>query len=363
MKQAVFIINSLQNGGAERVVTTQADYLQRNGIQVTIICLRKWVQYDIRPDIKLVFLSSEKKFSPLSYLSGLFRLRKRLNRELDKIINKGEIILLTSNLLYPDLITRLSRYSRKAIYVLHAHQDILPFAGNPLYKGFVKWLYTKRHVVCVGDSVAEELCGIYHIDRRMVEAVVNPVDGQNIDRMKEESLEFEGPFVLFCGRLTALKHPERVLRAFYTGRFYEQYRLVILGIGEMEARLRNMAEEYGIADRVCFMGWEKNVYKWMAKASLLILASDTEGLSMTLIEALYCECPVVAVRSQGPSQIMQGELKEYLCASFPEAIAVKMREALSDYPRGLREYTAPYSVEKSLERYLEIYQEWNESLR
>ena len=60
---------------------------------------------------------------------------------------------------------------------------------------------------------------------------------------------------------------------------------------------------------------------------------------------------------------MQGELKEYLCASFPEAIAVKMREALSDDPRGLREYTAPYSVEKSLERYLEIYQEWNESLR
>ena len=55
MKQAVFIINSLQNGGAERVVTTQADYLQRNGIQVTIICLRKWVQYDIRPDIKLDF--------------------------------------------------------------------------------------------------------------------------------------------------------------------------------------------------------------------------------------------------------------------------------------------------------------------
>ena len=363
MKQAIFIINSLQNGGAERVVTTQADYLQRNGIQVTIICLRKWVQYDIRPDVNLVFLSKRKNFSPLSYLSGIFYLRKRLNRELDKRAKEGEIVLLTSNLLYPDLITRLSRYSRKAVYVLHAHQDILSFSRNPLYKKFVRWLYAKRRVICVGESVAEELCNIYHADRCMVEAVVNPIDGQKIDRMKEEPLEFEGPFFLFCGRLTALKHPERLLQAFYIGRFYEQYRLVILGVGELEEKLRNMTEQYGIADRVRFVGWEKNVYKWMANASLLVLTSDTEGLSMTVIEALYCGCPVVSVKNGGSNLILTGELKEFLCDSSPEDIADKMRKALSDYPGGLRKYTDRYSVEKSLERYLEIYHEWKESLR
>ena len=41
MKKAVFIINSLQLGGAERVVVTQAEFLQKSGIDVTIICFRK----------------------------------------------------------------------------------------------------------------------------------------------------------------------------------------------------------------------------------------------------------------------------------------------------------------------------------
>ena len=363
MKKAVFIINSLQLGGAERVVVTQAEFLQKSGIDVTIICFRKRHQYDICPGVKIISLTEKNTLGPVSCLTGLVWLKRRLNNELDKIAKSGEIILLTSNLLYPNIITRLSKYSKQSLYVLHAHQDILPFATNPLYKLFIHLLYKRRRIICVGDSVAKEMRNVYHVDKKMIEAVVNPINMDIIDELKKVPLNYDKPYILFCGRLTSVKCPERMIEAYYHGRFYDTYNLVILGIGELEDKLRHIVQSYGISDKVDFRGMEKNVYKWMYNAKLLVLTSNTEGLSMTLIEALYCECPVVAVNSRGPVQILRGELKRFLCEPSAESVALKMKEALTDYPCNLTAYTDEYSVERNLEKYLKIYRKWNESIR
>lgn len=60
-KNAVYIINSLQNGGAERVILTQAEYLLSKDIEVTIICLRNWIQYECDPKYKGDHTLSTKK--------------------------------------------------------------------------------------------------------------------------------------------------------------------------------------------------------------------------------------------------------------------------------------------------------------
>ncbi len=363
MKKAVFIINSLQNGGAERVVVTQADYLQKKGVDVTVICLRRWIQYDIDPAVHVICLSDKRQFSAFDHLTGVLWLTKRLNRVLDRITGDGDVILLTSNLLYPDLVTRLSKYSKRALYVLHAHQDILSFSKRLPYKIFVRLLYRNRQIVCVGKSIADEMTNVYGMDKKMIRVVQNPVDGRTIDRMRYEKNDFPYPYILFCGRLTAVKCPERVIRAFYKGGFYKNYSLVILGIGELEDKLKQMAEKYNVAEKVCFRGWEKNVYKWMDKADLLILTSDSEGLSMVLLEALYCECPVVAVRSRGPEQIMTGELERYLCGPSDDSVIGTMKAALSHYPDHLVRYTENFSVDKNVKTYLEIYREWDETVK
>lgn len=363
MKKAVFIINSLQNGGAERVVATQAEYLRKQGVDVTLICLRRWIQYEVHPDIHIVCLSGQREFSAGSYLAGLVCLRRRLKRTLDRVTAGGELILLTSNLLYPDVLTRLTRYAKRAVYVLHAHQDIVPGAGNPLYKLFIRWLYGGRRVIAVGNGIAGELCGVYHLKRQMIREVSNPIDFGEIDRLKEEELKFAGPFILFCGRLSPMKCPQRAVKAFYQGGFFRRYSLVMLGIGELEDSLRQMVKDLGIESRVYFAGWERNPYKWMARADLLVLTSDSEGLSMVLLEALYCGCPAVSVKSPGPAQILTGELSRYLCGPSASSIVSVMKDALASYPDRLQTYTKEYSVSRNVENYLKIYREWNEMQR
>ena len=362
MKKAIFIINSLQSGGAERVVVTQANYLQKNGVDVTIICFRKGKKYNVHPGIRLVILSDADRFSGASYLLKIPGLVRKLDHEISRVMGGGDVVLLTSNLLFPDIVVRLSKYSKKAVYVLHAHQDIVAGSRSFLYKWFIRWLYGKRQVVGVSSFVASEMTQMYHLDPAHVRTILNPIDLEEIDKVKDQELEFQTPFILFCGRLTDVKHPERLLEAFREGKFYEKYALVFLGEGELGHKLKSLAKSYGISERVHFAGWETNVYKWMSNASLLVLTSDTEGLAMAVVEALYCGCPVVSVKSKGPEQIMTGELKEYLSAPAVTSLVEKMNAALNFYPEIRPEHMEKYSVNRNVEKYLDVYREWNDHI-
>ncbi len=359
MKKAIYIINSLQNGGAEQVVANQANYLAKRGVDVTVIFLRKWMQYELSPEVHRIWLTEQKTFSTLDYVTKLIPLVHRINRALDLATRDGEVVLLTSHLLYPDVITRLSRYSRRAMYVLHSHQSILPYAGTLPYRIFIRWLYGNRQIACVGTEIKREMREVYHLPQKTIQPMWNPLNFQEIDRKKEETLDFPGPYILYCARLTAVKRPDRLITAFYEGEFYKKYRLVILGIGELEEKLKEMAKDYGIESRVYFGGWQTNVYKWMKHAALLVLSSDVEGLPMTLVEALYCGCPVVAVKNYGSKQVLRGELKEYLCEPTAEDVAARMRMALVSYPGNLKKYTSECAVEKVVEKYMETYRRWN----
>lgn len=360
MKKAVFIINSLQNGGAERVVATQANYLAKKGIDVTVIFLRNWMLYDLRPEVHTVYLSRQKEFSPISYLTKIIPLVKKLNHVLDGIFREGEVILMTSNLLFPDIITRLSRYSEKTIYVHHSHQQIVPYSRNRIYKWFIRWLYGKQKIVCVGKQVEEELREFYHLRQDTIKFIWNPIDFDLIKKKMEEPLEFPRPYILFCSRMIPEKHPDWMIRAFSDGGFYRKYQLVLLGVGKMAKNLKGLAKDLGVESSVCFAGWETNVYKWMKNASLFVHCADKESLGLVVLESLYCGCPVVAVRSPGPVQIMRGELQRYLCEPSVKALEEKMREAINGYPENLRQYMPDCSVEASTENYVETYRAWKE---
>ena len=359
MRKAVFVINSLQNGGAERVVATQASCLSRAGVDVTVICFRKWVQYQLEPSVHTIFLTEEKKSSLLFYIRNLIPLVRRLNRELDRLTGEGETVLMTSNLLFPDAVVRLSRYRGRVISVLHAHQDILPGFRSLPYRLLIRWLYGGRQLICVGDGIEEEIRHVYGLRQKTVRTIWNPIDLNTLREKMEEPLDFSGPFLLFCGRLTRVKRPERAIAAFFTGGLYRKYSLVFLGEGELAGELKALAEKYGIASRVHLMGWEPNVYKWMNRASLLVLSSESEGFSMVLAEALSCGCPVVSVRSRGPEQIMTGRLERYLCGPSPKELAAAMKEALESYPGGLEQYAKRCAAEAVMERYLTAYRKWN----
>lgn len=355
MKQAVFIINSLQSGGAERVVDIQGEYLRKQGYEVTFIFLRNRIQYPLNPEIHTLFLTEKENFGLADYLRGLLFLPRKLNAALDQLSARKEPDLLTAHLLFPHLITRLSRYGKKCLYVVHGMQDILPFSRSLPYKLFVRWLYQDRGVIGVSQGVTEELDQVYGLKQENLYAIENPLNMEELRSKCAEPLEIWEPFILYCGRLNPVKRPDRAVEAFYLGGFWKKYRLVMLGEGECLEDLRRQIKKLGITDRVELRGWESNVYKWMARASLMVISSQSESLSMVLIEALCCGCPVAAVKNPGVSQVMKGPLAEFLSAPHERDLARKMQLALEKFPPLTEHLEERFSPERNMEQYLAVY--------
>lgn len=361
-KNAVYIINSLQNGGAERVILTQAEYLLSKDIEVTIICLRNWIQYECDPNIKVITLCQQKRFTAIHYLSKLPYLVSQLNHVLHYLAKEYDVILLSSHLLYPNIITRLSSYHQACLYVIHASQLIVPYHDTWLYHRFLQWLYGNAKVITVGEGLKQEMMETYGLHQEKLRAIVNPLDFEKIDQQLKQKQYYPRPYLLFCGRLTAQKRVDRLIKAYHHGKFYEAYDLVIVGVGELQATLAQQVQTLGLKEHVYFAGWQDNVYAWMKNASLFVLSSDYEGLGMVLLEALYCECRIVSTDCpHGPSEIMVGELKPYLCELHSEALANKMKLALTTpYPNDLRSYTTKFHVKTNVETYIKTYQDWCE---
>jgi glycosyltransferase involved in cell wall biosynthesis len=66
-----------------------------------------------------------------------------------------------------------------------------------------------------------------------------------------------------------------------------------------EQRLRQLAQQLQVADRVLFKGFQKNPLPWIKHARMLVLSSDSEGFGNVVVEALLLDTPVASTRCPG----------------------------------------------------------------
>ena len=97
------------------------------------------------------------------------------------------------------------------------------------------------------------------------------------------------------------------------GKFYQKYKLLFCGVGKLENKIKEKVEKLGLKDKVIFLGWQSNVYKWMYNSEMLISTSDFEAFPMNLIEAFACGTKVVSSNCEfGPNEILLDEYANYL---------------------------------------------------
>jgi glycosyltransferase involved in cell wall biosynthesis len=82
-------------------------------------------------------------------------------------------------------------------------------------------------------------------------------------------------------------------------------RLVIVGEGGERNRLRDLATEFGIQDRVILPGWQSDVSTYYEAMDAFALSSHREGLPNVILEAMALEVPVVATRVNGVPRLVQ----------------------------------------------------------
>ncbi len=107
-------------------------------------------------------------------------------------------------------------------------------------------------------------------------------------------------------RFTDFKDHGVLLRAF--ARVPEGIRLKLVGDGETLDAARKLAEDLGIRGRVEFKGSRGDVPEILAQSDIFVLASKTETLPISILEAMRAGLPVVASDVGGVSEeVVDGE--------------------------------------------------------
>ena len=82
-------------------------------------------------------------------------------------------------------------------------------------------------------------------------------------------------------------------------------KLVILGEGELEGKLKQLTQKLDIKEDVYFLGFQKNPFKYISKSKVFVLSSLHEGFPNALAEAMACGIPVISTDClSGPREIL-----------------------------------------------------------
>lgn len=120
----------------------------------------------------------------------------------------------------------------------------------------------------------------------------------------ELGLDAEKLYVVFVGRLTQIKRPDRLVDiATELKEDYPNVHLLVVGAGELLNSTKRTAESQDLP--MTFFGWRSDVARMLSASDIAVLCSDNEGIPLTLIQAAQAGLPIVSTDVGSVSDIVK----------------------------------------------------------
>lgn len=258
----------------------------------------------------------------------------------------------------------------KLIYTDHGRAS--PEMRDRIFLDRIAVKLTDR-VVAVGEPLRDYLINTVRLPARKVVTIKNGIDAarfapsdKNHDAVRTE-LGFAPTDVVITmvARLAPVKNHKLLIDTFnaLAGR-YPQARLLIIGDGPLRGELESKVAHYSLRQKITFAGDRPDVERLLAGADIATLSSQSEGISLTLLEAMATGLPVVATNVGGnPTIITEGQdgyLVDQNVPSYSAALgrlieSVSLRRSLGGKARTT--VIEKWSVKQMADQYQELYAE------
>jgi len=312
-KKLMFIIPTLGYGGGEKVAITLAKGILKTSTdyEVTILNYFKRCDYPINKSIRIRNLRlSNGKFLIARLIVFIKRVIKTY--AFIKSHNPDVVVsfMINTNILTMIALTLL----RRNIKVVLTEHNVRGPREARLFEKYItnfmtRHLYKKAdQIIAVSEGVKNELETL--IPNEQILVIDNPIDVENIKNLSlEEIPKFlkNKNYILGVGRLSRAKGVDLLIEAFYIiTNNISGLHLVIVGDGEEMQNLKKLAETYHLQDKIYFLGFQDNPYKFMKNTKCFVLSSRWEGFGLVLAEALICGAKVVSFDCKsGPRRILE----------------------------------------------------------
>lgn len=290
------VIPTLKQGGAERVMSELANqFAQKDNLKVHLVLLAKSNDFYKVDDTVIIhrlgFENKSKLNKIFSELATFKNLRKLLKT------HKPDAVL-----------SFMEKYNSFTILTAAflGLQVFVSDRSNPLKKVpqtteiLRKFTYKYATGIIAQTQFAKDVLAA-KTKNKNIRVIPNPVkEIQNYPDIAKEKL------ILNVGRLVPEKGQKYLIEAFSKINEKADWRVVILGDGPLRSELEEQVNALGLSNQVLLLGAVNNVDEWLAKASIFVFPSISEGFPNALAEAMSAGLPCVSFDCKtGPRDLIE----------------------------------------------------------
>lgn len=328
-KNIIFVIPSLKGGGAEKILTELLRNLNRDLFNLELVTFTNEGRYlnQIPGDVSIVNLGKKNAIDSFRLVFAIHRIIKKENPD-----------LLVSSLTYANYICAIAKYcfQSKVPVILTEHSVVSKSIPTErlsyIKKKILRYFYPKADcLVTVSQGSKKELVNSFAVPANKIVVINNGIDIDLTLKLGKENVDHpwfseDIPILISVGRLTKLKNYPLILKAIHSLKDEFYFRFVMLGEGEERHNLEALAKELGISDRVLFLGFQDNPYKYMSKSTFFVLSSFWENFPVVVLEAMCLKVPVISTDCPfGPGEMIENNLTGLL---VPNGNADALAEAI-----------------------------------
>lgn len=302
----IHVVDSLEFGGLERVVTDLAIAQQAAGHRVSVFTINATTGF--RPVLEAAGI-------PVVVGDKRGTLDRAVLRSLRAAsMDKGVDVIHAHNFV-PNYYAAISTlFARPRPVLVGTCHDMGMRLSNRRLRWLYRWSLTRTtRVAMVGQQVRDRFVNTGIVDAARAVTVLNGIpvahfrnsEARRVAARAALGIAPDAPVIGCVGRLVSLKN-HRLLLAHLPGlvRVHQNLRVVLAGDGPLHAELLAQARALGMTDHVLFLGARTDIANILPAFDIFALPSQTEGLSIALLEACATGLAIVATDVGGNPEIV-----------------------------------------------------------
>ncbi|HEY4099467.1 MAG TPA: glycosyltransferase [Gemmatimonadales bacterium] len=352
--EVVHCVFSVAIGGQEMVILSLAAHANRALFAPRVLCLHS--AGELAPRFEALGIPVDVLDQPVgagASVATIAALRRYLRR-------RRPAILHTHNPTPHQYgaVARMVTDVPVLVHTKHGRNQLLNLKGR-LLERFAGQLTDA--LVPVSLDAAEVARTVEHVPANRIRVIRNGIDVRAGNPVPQRT---GGWRAVHVARLNLVKDQETLLRAARIVADQEPaFHLDIVGDGELRDPLERLASELSLGETVTFHGMQQDIRPFLARADAFVLSSTSEGIALTLLEAMAAGLPVVATDVGGNREVVvPGETGFLVPSGDPAALAGAMT-ALFSSPARMRRFgdaarrraVAEFSVESTVAAYEALY--------
>jgi len=313
----LFIIFSLQTGGTQKMMLNVLNEITLENRKKVLFMYNYYpnphFEEVLSKDVVIYTCSSRSWFKHLKRLHILLRIIRK-----EKI---GNIVSFASQGAYLAILSRKIYFYKKLpiIYRMVSVDAALTTARNRLMSHINRYIYMnvlcKKVNIIVSQSIymtqsllAQNAKNVSH----KIVTINNLLDTKFIQLKAKEPIEIEDQFFIYVGRLSIEKNITGIIQAFNKIQYQIKQKLLILGDGAERNNIEILIDKLNLKSKVILLGFKDNPYRYIEKATGLILFSEYEGLPNVILEAMTCNTLCIVSSFNGADEIISHNINGYI---------------------------------------------------